>query len=90
MTQILVTKPGTLNQRDRASLRRAGVVVVEADDLSQVKLIQPSGNELPAHDMLFAAMQAINATGYAADARDAFAKAVLEQMESLRAKADPQ
>ena len=73
--QILVTKPGVLSAKDRSALRRAGVVCVEADDPADVKLISAEGAELGATELLYAAMQGVNANGYQSHS-DVFARAV--------------
>lgn len=75
MSQILVTKPGALNQRDKAALRKAGVVCVEADNPADVKLISTEGAELGASEMLYAAIKGVNADIYG-KAHVAFANAV--------------
>ncbi len=82
MTQILVTKPDVLNQRDKAALRKAGVVVVEADDPSAVKLLQPDAPEITGNDMLWAALKGLNAPNY--EHRAVFAKCMLSAMEANR------
>lgn len=74
MAQILVTKPGALNQRDRAALRRSGIVCIEADNPADVKLISTEGAELGGTDLLYAAMQGVRAGGFAGS--DAFSRAV--------------
>lgn len=73
--QILVTKPGVLTVKDRATLRRAGVVCVEADNPADVKLISAEGAELGATELLYAAMKGVNAEGYNSNS-GAFARAV--------------
>lgn len=78
MSQILVTKPGVLNQRDRAALRKAGVVCVEADDPSDVKLITADGAEMRSGDLFLAAMRGAN---YDASSRSAFTKALANLAE---------
>ena len=58
MAEILVTKPGILNARDKATLRKSGVVVVESEDPSSVKLIKTEGQELSGNDLAWAAISA--------------------------------
>ena len=82
MTQILVTKHGILSKADKAKLRRSGVVTVEADDPSQVKLIQPNV-ELSAGDMAWAAMAAIVSNGSDFTKRD-LARNLLQCIEATR------
>lgn len=84
MIQILVTKPGVLNQQDKAKLRRAGTVVVEANDPAHVKLISASGAEVPAQDMLFAALSALKADKYSENTNQVFVKALVAAMELAR------
>lgn len=60
MTEILVTKPDTLNRRDKSALRRAGIVVVESDDPTGVKLISADRGEMSASGMLLACLRAIS------------------------------
>jgi len=86
MAQILVTKPGALNQRDRAALRRAGVVCVEADDPSSVKLIQPGGAELGGSDLLLAAMRAISKDRYSSNVAEVFPRLMTQMLEEARAE----
>ena len=87
MTQILVTKPDTLNQRDKAALRRAGVVVIEADNPSDVKLIQANGAELSGGDMLYAAISAIAKDQYTGNVAQTFPKIMAQMMKDAREKA---
>jgi hypothetical protein len=83
MTRILVTRPGVLNQRDRAALRRAGVVTIEAERPADVKLIEADGAEVSGGDMLFAAMKGLNLSG-AISERAAFVKALHDLMNDAR------
>ncbi len=79
MTQILVVKPGTLTVGDKRKLRRADVVTVEAETPQDVRLIGAEGAPLDGNDLFFAAMSALvnpGGTGFASDARSAFAKAL--------------
>jgi hypothetical protein len=84
MAEILITKPGALNQRDRKVLRDAGVVVVEAESPSDVKLIAASGAEVSAGNMLFAALKALSGGGYTYEARAVFTDALVKGMELAR------
>jgi len=88
MPQILVTKPGVLDQRDKSKLRRAGIITVEADNPSDVKLIDPAGGEIGHEGLLYAAMKGINADSY--EVRSTFAKVLLSEMERVRAQAQEQ
>jgi hypothetical protein len=58
--QILVVKPKSLTAGDKKLLRDAGVVVVEAADPSQVKLIQPEGAALAGDELFYAALKGIH------------------------------
>lgn len=84
MAEILITKPGALNQRDRAALRKSGVVVVEADNPSDVKLIDASGSEVSAGSMLFAALQAIQSDKYSENTHQVFVRGLVAAMEAAR------
>ena len=81
MAQILVVKPGTLNNLDKSALRKSGVICVEAENPNEVKLIQPDGLELAAGDLFLAAMRGINNGSFPDAARNAFAKALGEMAE---------
>ncbi len=85
MVQILVTKPGALNAEDREALRQAGVVAVEAESPSDVKIIAASGAELSGSAMLYAAMRALNTNEtFTTGAREAFAKAIMAELQTER------
>lgn len=82
VSQILVTKPGVLNQRDKTVLRKAGVVCVEAEDPSEVRLIQTEGAPLTGGDMLFAALSGVmKGSTYA---KNEFAEVVFKLVEATR------
>jgi hypothetical protein len=74
MTQILVTKPGTLTAGDRRKLRAAGVVTVEAEDPDEVRLISPEAPTMKGGDLAFAAINALSSSGNAYDLRAQFVK----------------
>lgn len=76
MSAILVTKPNALNQRDRSLLRKNGVVVVEAENPADVKLIAAEGAEVSGNDMLFAALKALSADSYSNNTNQVFVKAL--------------
>jgi hypothetical protein len=61
--QILVVKPKSLTAADKKLLREAGVVVVEAADPSQVRLIQPEGTALAGDELFYAAIKGIHLGG---------------------------
>jgi hypothetical protein len=74
---LLPVKPGTLNAKDKATLRKAGVIVIEHDNPSELRLLRPS-SELDGGDLLRAALTALmKRTGTCGnDQREAFAVAV--------------
>lgn len=88
MAEILITKPGALNQRDRALLRRNGVVIVEAESPSDVKLIAASGAEVSAGNMLFAALSALKSDQYSDNTNQVFVRALVAAMEAAREEYD--
>lgn len=55
---IMPVKPGSISEKDRATLRRVGVVVIECDSPADLRLLRPQ-NELDAGDMLHCALQAL-------------------------------
>lgn len=57
-TPILVVKTGTLPAASKKALLKAGIVAIEADEPSEVRFLMPA-HEVPAMDMLGAAMNAI-------------------------------
>lgn len=74
MAEIFIARPGCLTEQDKKMLRKAGVVVVEANH-EDVKFIRSSA-EVDSSDMLKIAMKAMNIrTGsYGNDQRDAFVR----------------
>ena len=84
MAEILITKPGAPNQRDRSILRKAGVVVIEADSPGDVKLISASGAEVSSGNMLFAALQALQSDKYSENTNQVFIRALVTAMEAAR------
>ena len=89
MAEILVTKRGVLNRYDKAKLTKAGIVCVEADDPSEVKLIAASGAELSAGGMMLAAMRAMVRVDLSnpSQVRTAFMEQMLAEMERENANA---
>ena len=55
---LLPVTPGSLTSEDKAILREAGVIVVEHENPSELRLLRPCA-ELSASDMLMAAMKAL-------------------------------
>lgn len=71
-TAVLFAKPSAVRPSDKAALRRAGVIVVEVEDPSDVRFVRAEGflgaQELPHGDVLAAAAKAISrASGFATD-----------------------
>lgn len=59
MAELLIVKPRTLNAVDKAALRKAGVIVVEAANPDEVRFIRAE-QELAAGDLALAAMTALH------------------------------
>jgi hypothetical protein len=59
VAELLIVKPRTLNAADKASLRKAGVIVVEAANPDEVRFIRAE-QELAAGDLVMAAMRALH------------------------------
>lgn len=76
MKQIVVFPRGQLSDKDRKSLARSGVVVVEADDPSRVVTLLPT-MPLPVDEILLAALDALTA-GHSGEAK--FVKALAEAL----------
>lgn len=74
---VLVTKPGALNAKDKAALRRKGIVAIEAEDPASVRFLDVETGPIGANGLLYAAMQAISKDGYHSTTRT-FAKLVAE------------
>jgi nucleoside-diphosphate-sugar epimerase len=55
---ILPVCPQSLSDRDRAALRRAGVVVIEHENPDELRLLRPSA-DVDASDMLRCALTAL-------------------------------
>lgn len=80
---VLAVRPGAVNQKDRAALREAGIVVIEVDDPANVRFLTPS-QSLESDDLLYAAMRGLNAP-YASDSSKAlFVKILGDILESNR------
>lgn len=88
MAEILVTKPGVLNQRDKALLRKNGVVVVEAESPSDVKLVSPDRGEISAGGMLLACLRAISEDRWTDNVAHKLPGIMLEVFEAERAGKD--
>lgn len=82
MGEILVTKPGALTAADRKLLRDSGVVVVEAKNPAEVKLISTERGELDGGALLHAAVKAVAGGDW--KVHEAFAKAVLAALPQTK------
>lgn len=88
---LLPVKPGTMSAEDKATLREAGVVVVEHEEPETLRLLTPTA-EIGTTDMLRAAMFALVDSGNASTAARAdfttfIAKLVRENHTAKKAKA---
>jgi hypothetical protein len=77
-TAILFAKPGAVRPSDKGALRKAGIIVVEVENLDDVKLVRPElgpGAQLPESELLraFAVALKNGAHGYT---KQVFADAV--------------
>lgn len=59
LSQVIVFPRGQLRPADRKRLQKLGLVAVEAEDPSAVRLMVPTHNALRGDDLLCAALQAI-------------------------------
>jgi hypothetical protein len=86
VTQVLVTKPGTLDATDKRMLRKAGVVTVEAAKPEDVRLLSVEGPAMGGGDLLFAAMTALarNPEHAVRYAQDDFVKTIVKLMAEAR------
>lgn len=87
---ILPVRPGTLNEKDKARLRRAGIVVIEHDNPAELRLLRIGLPEVDAGDMLFCAIEALTGTSGMSDARFSFVKALAASMQARRATPAPE
>ena len=55
---LLVLKPGAISLEDKEVATRAGIIVIEVDDPSSVRLLKANA-EISGSDMLRAAMKAL-------------------------------
>jgi hypothetical protein len=86
MAQVLVTKPSSVSEADRALLHEAGIIVVETFDPSAIKLLDVSSAGIGGSGLLYAALKALQTTGtYASNAREDFAYHALAELERERA-----
>lgn len=83
---LLPVRPGTLTDKDKATLRKASVIVIEHENPNELRLLRPSG-DLNGDDLLHCAMRALVVkTGvHGSDQREAFAHLVAAALDSKRA-----
>lgn len=62
MAEVFIAVRGQLDERSKRDLRKAGVVVVEMDDLSQGQFVK-SSEVISGDVMLWAALEALNLRG---------------------------
>lgn len=74
MATVLVIKPKTLSVADKKLLRESGVVCVEANDPSSVRLVQAEHQPISGNDLFYAAMKAIAADKYSDNTNQVFTK----------------
>jgi hypothetical protein len=58
MAEVFMVKRGQLDNRSKSDLRKAGVVVVEVEDLAQAQFVR-SSEVVSSDDMLWAAIDAL-------------------------------
>jgi hypothetical protein len=80
---ILFVKPKAISAKDKKALQAAGVIVVEVDDVANVKLVRAHA-ELTGGGLLIAAAKAIQ--GYSSGVQADFGKAVCA---AIQAQAKP-
>jgi hypothetical protein len=78
---VLFVRPKSISKADRAALRKAGVVVVEVDNPSEVRFLRPS-QEISGGALLVAAAKAIRTTGSMHSVREVFGRVVCEAIEA--------
>ncbi len=81
-TTILPVKPNTLSKQDKAALKKVGIVVVECDEPSELRLMTTT-MEMSANDMLFAAISAIAKHGNMTPSYT-FVNMIMQSMEKAR------
>lgn len=91
MAEVFICPKGAITQPSKVALRKAGIVVVEADDPDRCTFIRAS-EVLSADDMLWAALSALNVKdGFGSDGkaqREALAKRLFQIVDAKRV-ADP-
>lgn len=82
---ILPVKPGSISKADKAKLSKAGVIVVEHDNPSELRLLR-GHSELDSNDLLSCAMKALTADEYGTMQRDTFTRLVAAAIGTPKAK----
>ncbi len=77
---VLFVRPQSIATDDKAALVSAGIIVVEVEDPSSVKLIKAHA-EVSGSDMMMAAMKAINEHG-CESVKGAFVKHLMARIEA--------
>lgn len=86
MTQVLVTRTGSVSWEDRKLLHEAGIIVIETFDADAIRLLEPSSVGVGGSGLLYAALKALNTSrSYARDAREDFASLVFAEVAAARA-----
>lgn len=82
---LLPIKPGTMTDADKTILREAGVIVVEHENPSELKLLRP-GIEIESSTILVCAMKALAKSGQITDTgvlqRETFTKLLGEALSA--------
>lgn len=88
---ILPIRPGTISAADKRALSKAGVIVIEHDNPSEVRLLRPIA-ELDSNDLLRCAMGAlmVDSGQYGINNRQAFATLVHKLLQGRVAPAPAQ
>lgn len=74
--QILIVKPRSLAAADKKLLRENGVVCIEANDPSSVRLITMEGQALSGNDLFLCAVKALASDKYSDNTNQVFVKAM--------------
>lgn len=88
MSEVFLCERGQIRPADKKALREAGIVVVEVEDPSKCQFIR-SSETIPADDMLWASLDALNTnTSYngAREQREQLAKNLLSIVVKRRGK----
>lgn len=85
---VLFVKPGAVKPGDKGRLAKAGVIVVEIEDPSAVKMIRAQ-QELSHGAILAAAAHAIGHTPYSGDVKAYFGAALCAAIEAAHPAKEP-